>query len=90
MPQLSKARPFLEPEYCKGCGRCIDACALGCIEASQAMHTRTGLVPVALELEACTGCALCIEACPEPYALRPEAASGRPSCRAASWSTTAR
>jgi pyruvate/2-oxoacid:ferredoxin oxidoreductase alpha subunit/NAD-dependent dihydropyrimidine dehydrogenase PreA subunit len=76
MPPHSKARPFLAPEYCKGCGRCIDACALGCIEPGQAMHARTGLVPVALHLEACTGCALCLEACPEPYGLRPEREAG--------------
>jgi 2-oxoisovalerate ferredoxin oxidoreductase alpha subunit len=84
MPPLSKARPFLAPEYCKGCGRCIDACALGCIEAGLALHARTGLVPVALHLEACTGCALCIEACPEPYGLRPEpeADAGRAKPRA--------
>ena len=67
---------MLAPEYCKGCGRCIDACALGCIEAGQAIHSGTGLVPVVLHLEACTGCALCIEACPEPYGLRPEPETG--------------
>ncbi len=76
MPPHSMARPFLAPEYCKGCGRCVDACALGCIEPGQAMDARTGLVPVALDLDACTGCALCIEACPEPYGLRPEPEAG--------------
>jgi 2-oxoisovalerate ferredoxin oxidoreductase alpha subunit len=78
----SKARPFLSPEYCKGCGRCIDACALGCIEAGHDIHPGTGLVPVRLHLEACTGCGLCFDACPEPYGLRPERTDleGRASC----------
>ena len=26
-----RERPFLHEEYCKGCGRCIEACARGCI-----------------------------------------------------------
>ena len=71
-PTRSKAKPFLSPEYCKGCGRCIEACALECIEAGGDIHPGTGLVPVRLHLDACTGCALCIDACPEPYGLRPE------------------
>jgi len=75
-PTRSKAKPFLSPEYCKGCGRCIDACALGCIEAGQDIHPGTGLVPVRLHLDACTGCALCLDACPEPYGLRPLGSDG--------------
>jgi len=77
-PTRSKAKPFLTPEYCKGCGRCIDACALGCIEAGHDINPGTGLVPVRLHLDACTGCALCFDACPEPYGLRPEGSEGGP------------
>jgi len=61
--------PELRPELCKGCGRCLAACAHGCLEAGGAVHPESGLVPVVLRPEACTGCALCVEACPEPYAL---------------------
>jgi pyruvate/2-oxoacid:ferredoxin oxidoreductase alpha subunit/NAD-dependent dihydropyrimidine dehydrogenase PreA subunit len=69
-----KPRPFLAPEYCKGCGRCIDACALHCIAEGSEINPSTGLTPVALNLERCTGCGLCFDACPEPYGLRPEPA----------------
>jgi pyruvate/2-oxoacid:ferredoxin oxidoreductase alpha subunit/NAD-dependent dihydropyrimidine dehydrogenase PreA subunit len=69
---MAKVRPVLSPEHCKGCGRCIDACALHCIEPGRDIHPGTGLVPVTLHLDACTGCALCLDACPEPYGLRPE------------------
>ena len=32
MPALKeRPKPFLLPEYCKGCGRCISACAKDCI-----------------------------------------------------------
>jgi 2-oxoisovalerate ferredoxin oxidoreductase alpha subunit len=66
-----KPKPIPSPEYCKGCGRCIDSCAHHCIEAGNTIHPGTGLVPVVVHLESCTGCGLCFEACPEPYGLRP-------------------
>ncbi len=71
MALKERPRPFLLPEYCKGCGRCLDACAQGCISAGQSIHPLTGLSPVALDLTDCNGCGLCIQACPEPYGLRP-------------------
>lgn len=67
-----RPKPFLLPEFCKGCGRCIDACAKHCIETGGEIDPLTGLVPVTLNLEACNGCGLCLDACPEPYGLRPQ------------------
>ena len=66
-----RVKPFLHSEYCKGCGRCVEACAHHCIEPGHAIHPATGLNPVVLHLEACTACGLCLEACPEPYGLEP-------------------
>jgi pyruvate/2-oxoacid:ferredoxin oxidoreductase alpha subunit/NAD-dependent dihydropyrimidine dehydrogenase PreA subunit len=65
-----KPKPFLVPEYCKGCGRCVHVCTKGCIAFANEVNPLTGLVPVVLDLERCTGCGLCIEACPEPFGLR--------------------
>ena len=65
-----KPKPFLVPEYCKGCGRCVSVCVKGCIRFSDEINPKTGIVPVVLDLEKCTGCGLCIDACPEPYGLR--------------------
>jgi pyruvate/2-oxoacid:ferredoxin oxidoreductase alpha subunit/NAD-dependent dihydropyrimidine dehydrogenase PreA subunit len=67
-----RPKPFVVPEYCKGCGRCIDACPKHCITLGTEINPLTGLVPVALDLETCNGCGLCISACPEPFGLRPE------------------
>ncbi len=67
-----RPKPFLQPEYCKGCLRCIDACPRECITPGTAINPVTGLVPVELNLDACNGCSLCMQACPEPYGLRPE------------------
>ena len=73
---LDRPKPALSPEYCKGCGRCIDACAHRCIEPGATVHQATGLVPVTLvNLDRCTGCGLCFDACPEPFGLRPEGAT---------------
>ncbi len=64
-----EARPQLQPALCKGCGRCIEACARGCIAPGHDLHPESGLTPVALTLDGCSGCALCAEACPEPFGL---------------------
>jgi pyruvate/2-oxoacid:ferredoxin oxidoreductase alpha subunit/NAD-dependent dihydropyrimidine dehydrogenase PreA subunit len=67
-----KPKPFLLPQFCKGCGRCIEACARHCIQMGTEIDPRTGLIPVVLHLETCTACGLCFDACPEPYGLAPE------------------
>jgi pyruvate/2-oxoacid:ferredoxin oxidoreductase alpha subunit/NAD-dependent dihydropyrimidine dehydrogenase PreA subunit len=64
-----KPKPFLMPEYCKGCGRCIAACPQDCIEFNETINPDSGLLPVHVNLECCNGCGLCILACPEPYGL---------------------
>lgn len=85
MPASARPKPFLQPEYCKGCLRCIDACPKHCITPGREINPATGLVPVELNLEACNGCALCMQACPEPFGLRPETerCGDDCSCRAA-------
>jgi pyruvate/2-oxoacid:ferredoxin oxidoreductase alpha subunit/NAD-dependent dihydropyrimidine dehydrogenase PreA subunit len=70
-PTHEKTKPFLLPEFCKGCGRCIDSCAKHCIEAGREINPQTGLLPVRIHLEECNACGLCIDACPEPYGLLP-------------------
>jgi pyruvate/2-oxoacid:ferredoxin oxidoreductase alpha subunit/NAD-dependent dihydropyrimidine dehydrogenase PreA subunit len=67
-----KPKPFLLPQYCKGCGRCIEACAKHCIEMGTEINPETGLIPVVLNLDDCSACGLCMTACPEPYGLAPE------------------
>ena len=70
MTQTSeRPKPFLLPEFCKGCGRCIEACPKHCITIGTEINPATGLTPVLLDLEQCNGCGLCLSACPEPYGL---------------------
>ena len=70
-PATRRPKPFLSPDFCKGCGRCLTACQRGAIAFSDRIDPRTGLVPVEIDLEKCNGCGLCFEACPEPYGLVP-------------------
>jgi len=67
-----RPKPFVFPEYCKGCGRCIDVCTRHCISLGTEINPQTGLIPIVLDLEQCNGCGLCITACPEPYGLLPQ------------------
>lgn len=69
----SRPKPFVMPEFCKACGRCIDACPKGCIELGSEIEPLTGFTPIVLHLDACSGCGLCFSACPEPFGLQPEA-----------------
>ncbi len=64
-----KPKPFLFPEFCKGCGRCIESCRFGCITEGTEINPETGLIPVNIDLEKCSGCGLCVSACPEPFGL---------------------
>jgi pyruvate/2-oxoacid:ferredoxin oxidoreductase alpha subunit/NAD-dependent dihydropyrimidine dehydrogenase PreA subunit len=64
-----RPKPFLIPEYCKGCGRCIGVCAKGCIAFGKEINPLTGIAPIVLDLDKCNACGLCSEACPEPYGL---------------------
>jgi pyruvate/2-oxoacid:ferredoxin oxidoreductase alpha subunit/NAD-dependent dihydropyrimidine dehydrogenase PreA subunit len=76
-----RPKPVLHPDFCKGCGRCIESCPKHCIEAGTEIDGATGLIPVQLRLDSCNGCSLCLEACPEPYGLdhqSPEPRSSEP------------
>jgi len=65
------AKPFLFPQFCKACGRCIEACPKHCIEMSSEIHPATGLTPVVVDPDECIECGLCFDACPEPFGLMP-------------------
>ncbi len=66
-----RPKPVILPDYCKGCGRCVSACAQHCITPGTEINPATGLIPVILDLAECTACGLCFTACPEPYGLQP-------------------
>lgn len=69
--KTERPKPFLFPQFCKACGRCIEACPSHCIDYGETIDPVTGLKPVVISYDVCNGCALCLEACPEPYGLMP-------------------
>lgn len=71
-PRKARALPFLLPQFCKGCGRCIDACPKHLIEQDSHVNPESGLQPVHIDLDECNACGLCIDACPEPFGLHGE------------------
>jgi len=51
----------IDAEYCRGCGRCAEACQHGAIDlvVDEDGLKRAELVPIA-----CTGCGVCVSVCP--------------------------
>jgi pyruvate/2-oxoacid:ferredoxin oxidoreductase alpha subunit/NAD-dependent dihydropyrimidine dehydrogenase PreA subunit len=65
----ARAKPVLNAEYCKACGRCIEACAKDALAAGAEVNQASGLAPVMFDPALCNGCGLCVDACPEPFGL---------------------
>lgn len=66
------------PEECKGCGLCVEACVPRVLRLSESLN-RYGYHPAVYAGRGCTGCGLCYFACPEPggitvYRRRPSGA----------------
>ena len=59
-----RPKPFLFPQLCKACGRCIEACPKHCIEFATAVNPQSGLTPIVVHEELCNGCGTCMEKCP--------------------------
>jgi len=49
---VERPKPFVVPEYCKGCGRCIRSCSKGCIAIGTEINPETGLIPIVLDPDA--------------------------------------
>lgn len=63
------ARPLIDTQECKGCGRCIEACPKHVLRFSTRFNAR-GVHYAEYTGEGCIGCCACYDNCPEPWALR--------------------
>lgn len=58
----------VDPEECKGCGLCVEACPPHCLALAEELSAY-GVHPAAYLGEGCTGCGICFYCCPEPGAI---------------------
>ena len=53
------------PEYCKGCGLCVDICPTGTLLLGDAIENKFGVSIVVDAPEYCIGCKMCEMRCPD-------------------------
>lgn len=68
---VSRARPVIDDEACKGCGRCVAACPRKVLRMRTAINRR-GILSAEYGGAGCTGCGVCFYNCPEFNALKIE------------------
>ena len=66
--KVDKGSVRIHREICKGCGLCVEACALHLLRLARDLN-RFGYHPAEYKGSGCNGCALCYYACPEPAAI---------------------
>jgi NAD-dependent dihydropyrimidine dehydrogenase PreA subunit len=59
----------IDPEECKGCGLCVEACVQKKLSLAAELN-HCGYHPAIYAGAGCNGCGLCFFACPEPGAIR--------------------
>jgi NAD-dependent dihydropyrimidine dehydrogenase PreA subunit len=79
----------VDSNECKGCGLCIEACALHVIRMTERLN-RYGYKTAEYVGCGCSGCGICYMACPEPGAItvyklnKPPSTTAIPAANAAS------
>lgn len=58
-------RIHINPEYCKGCSICIDACPEKALKNSNKMNAKGYILPMPNDTQECKGCKLCEMMCPD-------------------------
>ena len=56
---------IINPNYCKGCGICIEFCPLHVLQSSKEINAKGYLLPEPIDIGTCTQCQLCVIVCPD-------------------------
>ncbi|MBQ1925533.1 MAG: 4Fe-4S binding protein, partial [Proteobacteria bacterium] len=59
----------IDPDRCKSCGLCVDACPRHYLKFGQSRNQAGHIFVTPEEEEDCVGCGTCVLVCPEPLAL---------------------
>jgi len=60
------AKVTVDIEYCKGCGLCVEFCALGLMQLDNEVITQKGYHPAhCVDQDSCTACLNCATMCPD-------------------------
>lgn len=68
MAEHASGKVEVNQEECKGCGLCVESCALNGLELSAKLN-HYGVRPARFTGESCSGCGVCYFVCPEPGAI---------------------
>ncbi|QSH40529.1 4Fe-4S dicluster domain-containing protein [Lentisphaerota bacterium ZTH] len=63
-----KFKVIIEPDECKGCERCVNACPKSVLKMSSTLNFM-GLPYACYTGDGCIGCSACFYNCPEPGAV---------------------
>jgi NAD-dependent dihydropyrimidine dehydrogenase PreA subunit len=77
MTTPARGSVIVDPEECKGCGLCVEACPPKVLRSAARLN-RYGCHPIVYAGAGCTGCGICFFACPEPGAIAVFRLRGRP------------
>jgi NAD-dependent dihydropyrimidine dehydrogenase PreA subunit len=69
MSAQPRGNVIIDPEECKGCGLCTEACPPKVLRLAERLN-RYGYHPVEYLVSGCTACGICFYACPEPGGIR--------------------
>lgn len=66
--QADRGLVIVNPEECKGCGLCVEACPPGVLHQAEGLN-HYGYHPAEYAGAGCTGCGICFFVCPEPSGI---------------------
>jgi Pyruvate/2-oxoacid:ferredoxin oxidoreductase delta subunit len=59
----------IDTDHCKGCGLCVAACPLHCLQVGTTLNRLGYHAAEFLPDRGCSACGVCFYACPEPAAI---------------------
>lgn len=62
---MSRGKPEIDSERCKGCGLCVKACPEAILELAEAFNNKGHHYAVCASPDRCTACMFCAIICPD-------------------------